>query len=202
MNKRIDKQPVRDRILRTASDLFYRQGYRATGINQIIAESGVAKASFYDHFPSKEDLLYAYARATSDTEMDELRRDVITMKTARERFFGPLNILTPWFESSEYRGCPFQNLVSEAPAGAKRVHDVARIHREKARVFFRELIVDLITEEPDLKDVDVHGLADMYVVLFEGTIATAVAFRESWPVTRTIEALEILLNQYRTSRPH
>ena len=52
--------PPEERILAVASELFYRQGYRATGINEVIARSGVAKATFYNHFPSKEDLCLAY----------------------------------------------------------------------------------------------------------------------------------------------
>jgi len=56
----ITSSSPRDRILQVASDLFYRQGYHATGINQIIREAAVAKASFYDHFSSKEALAVAY----------------------------------------------------------------------------------------------------------------------------------------------
>ena len=191
------KRSVKDRIVDTASELFYRQGYRATGINQIIAESGVAKASFYDHFPSKEDLLYVYACKTSDFEMSEVRSEIMAYKTARERFFGPLHILTPWFESSDYRGCPFQLLVGEAPPEATRVREVTRAHREKTRNLFQELIRDLLIEEPSRGPLDVDGLADMYVVLFEGAIATAVAYRDPWPVERAVQALEVLLDHYR-----
>ena len=50
----------RERILETAANLFYANGYRAVGIDRIIAESGVAKMSFYRHFPSKDDLIAAY----------------------------------------------------------------------------------------------------------------------------------------------
>jgi AcrR family transcriptional regulator len=70
------RSPVQDRIMAAAADLFYRQGYRATGINQVIAESGVAKASFYDHFPSKDDLLYAYVLDTSRRELADVRSQV------------------------------------------------------------------------------------------------------------------------------
>ena len=52
--------PPRERILRTAHDLFYRDGIRATGIDRVIAESGVAKVTFYRQFPSKDDLVLAY----------------------------------------------------------------------------------------------------------------------------------------------
>ena len=49
-------QKTREKIIETANDLFYKQGYRATVVNQIIEEAGVSKPTFYSHFPSKEDL--------------------------------------------------------------------------------------------------------------------------------------------------
>jgi len=49
--------PARERILLTAHELFYRDGIRATGIDRVIAESGVTKVTFYRHFPSKNDLI-------------------------------------------------------------------------------------------------------------------------------------------------
>ena len=52
--------PARDRILDTAFRLFYARGIRAVGVDLIIAESGVAKATFYKHFPAKDDLVVAY----------------------------------------------------------------------------------------------------------------------------------------------
>jgi AcrR family transcriptional regulator len=56
--------PVRDRILNVAGPLFYREGYRAIGVDRVIAEANVAKATFYKHFPSKDDLIVAWiARA-------------------------------------------------------------------------------------------------------------------------------------------
>ena len=51
---------ARERLLRTASDLFYREGIHAVGVDRIIAEAGVTRATFYRHFPSKEDLVEAY----------------------------------------------------------------------------------------------------------------------------------------------
>jgi len=188
--KQATKQSVRDRIVATACDLFYRQGYRATGINQIIAESGIAKASFYDHFPSKTDLLEAYAAATSEREYAELRAEVMALPTARERFFGPLRVLPPWFESSGYRGCPFQNVVAEAVAEAPAVQAIARRHHEHIRTFLQELIDDLKIEEPALAGLDTDTLADVYLLLFEGAIALAASYREAWPVDTAVAALE------------
>jgi AcrR family transcriptional regulator len=187
--------PVQQRILAAAFDLFYRQGYRATGINQVIAQSGVAKASFYDHFPSKDDLLLAYARETAAREVVEMRQYVETFTTPRERFFAPLRMLCPWFESSDYRGCPFQNLMAEAPPDHWRVRDVARQHQENLRRILHGLSRDLIRSEPALAHLDATELADTYLLLLNGAIAAAVAYRQPWPVDKAMATLEARLQE-------
>lgn len=192
------KVTVKDRIRATAFDLFYRQGYSATGINQIIAESGVAKASFYDHYPSKLDLLDEYAAHTSARELSELRDEVTALPTARERFFGPLRLLEPWFVSTGYRGCPFQILAADAPPEATRVREIGHRHREGLRAYLAELTKDLAAGESDLAGLDVEAVADIYLVLFEGTLATATACREGWPAARAAEALAMCLDHYRS----
>lgn len=184
---------VRDRILAVASDLFYRQGYRATGINQVIAESGVAKASFYDHFPSKEDLLLAYISQIAQRESADLRQEVMILPTARERFFGLLGVLIPWFKETNYRGCPFQNVVAEIPQEAPQVHEVVRQYHESIRQLIGELTDDLMKEDPSLAHLDRGGLVDTYLLLLEGAIVTAVAYRDTWPVEKAIEALHAYL---------
>lgn len=182
--------PVRDRILATAMDLFYRQGYHATGINQIIAESGVAKASFYDHFPSKEALLHEYLREIAEKEFAETEAAVRALPTALERFFGPFGVLIPWFECSDYRGCPFQNILAESPPEDPLVRQLALVHRENIRGLIRDVSEDLFAERPELKDRDMEKLIDLYLVLFEGAIVTSVAYRAPWPVETAKRHLE------------
>lgn len=189
MTKPSHNAPVPERILATACDLFYRQGYRATGINQVIAESGVAKASFYAHFASKDDLLAAYAEAISSREKADIEAAVLPLPTPRARFFGPLDLLPPWFDASGYRGCPFQNVIAELPPDDARVRAVARRHRAWMREFLRGLAEDLKSAEPKLKRLDCAALADHYLLLFEGAMAVSVAYREAWPVDRAREAL-------------
>lgn len=194
------KPSVRQRIVDTACELFYRQGYRATGVNQVIAESGVAKASFYDHFPSKEDLLLEYVQETSRREIANLREEVSAFPTARERFFGPLRILYPWFEETGYRGCPFQNVVVELPPGDERIHEAVRRHREEERRLLRELAEAYIAERPDLAGMDCDALAETYLLLFEGAIATARGYQDTWPVKKAEATLEEYVEQGRKIR--
>ena len=93
---RSDKAPPRDRILQTAADLFYRHGIHSVGIDRIIAESGVAKMTFYRHFPSKARLVAEYlgqkeqgwqqvfGAITADTSKPVLER-VLSIFDALER---------------------------------------------------------------------------------------------------------------------
>ena len=73
MDTVIKQQTPKERILKTVDRLFYEQGYLATGINQIIAEAKVAKASFYQHFPSKEALVLEYIEAHNTKFFQQLR---------------------------------------------------------------------------------------------------------------------------------
>ena len=70
---------TRKKIVDTAARLFYEQGYNSTGINQIIAEAGIAKASLYAHFSSKEDLLKEYLLRTS-VSTNEVLRNITNQK--------------------------------------------------------------------------------------------------------------------------
>jgi len=181
---------VAERINAVASDLFYRQGYGATGINQLIAASGVAKASFYDHFPSKEHLLLAYARDRAQRELQALRDAVESRSDPYDRFFSALKVLVPWLKSTRFRGCPFQNLLAEVGDELPEIQDICRQHRENLLDLFREISRFLQQGKGRADAFDVEAVAQAYLILFEGAIAASVACRAVWPVDRAIEALK------------
>src|SRR4051812_2226199 len=92
------------RILETACDLFYRNGYRATGINEIIDKSGVAKATFYANFPSKEDLALAYMKTMNEKEARELTLGLEKYSGPYEKLLGLLEWSIEWSKERDYRG--------------------------------------------------------------------------------------------------
>ena len=106
---------ARDRILATALRLFYRDGIRATGIDRIIAESGVAKMSFYRHFPSKADLVRAFLAARHDYWMGWFTA-AVERRLAAEGFAAIAGALGEWFVEEDFRGCAFINTVAESGA--------------------------------------------------------------------------------------
>lgn len=106
---------ARERILETALRLFYRQGIRATGVDKIIAESGVAKMSFYRNFPSKKDLVLAFLDRRHAFWMDwfKARIEAQSEREGRFRLGFIAGFLREWFESPEFRGCAFINTATE-----------------------------------------------------------------------------------------
>jgi len=118
---------ARERILLTAHELFYREGIRATGIDRVIAESGVAKVTFYRHFPSKNDLIRAYLEYRH-------RRWVAWFTEALARHGGGPDAIVPalgeWFRDEHYRGCAFINSVGELGGVLPEVVEITRRHKQ------------------------------------------------------------------------
>lgn len=117
---------ARERILHAAHDLFYRDGIRATGIDRVIAESGVAKLSFYRHYPSKNDLVLAF--------LDHRHaRWMAWFEEALARHGGTPRALVPalkeWFGSEGFRGCAFINSVGELGGAVPGVNEITRRHK-------------------------------------------------------------------------
>lgn len=134
------------RILYTAHDLFYRDGIRATGIDRVIAESGVAKKTFYRYFPSKDDLIVAFLTFRHDNWMAWFR-------DALARHGGTLNALAPalaeWFGSENYRGCAFINSVVEVGATLPQAIDISRRHKRDMTAAIRALMPASRTAKAD-----------------------------------------------------
>ncbi|MBV8659296.1 MAG: TetR/AcrR family transcriptional regulator [Burkholderiales bacterium] len=134
---------ARERILSTASELFYREGYRATGIDRIIAESGVAKMSFYRHFPSKADLILAYLEHRHAEWMDwftaALKAQIVA--TGEIRLALVADVLGSWLEDADFRGCAFINAVAETGLSADgAMREAAVRHKESLVAYFATLL--------------------------------------------------------------
>ena len=107
---------ARDRILDTAKRLFYRDGFRATGIDRIIAESGAAKMSLYRHFASKDDLIAAFLDWRHDHWMSWFTAALETRLARNEGLAAVADVLGEWFAQDDFRGCAFINAVAETGA--------------------------------------------------------------------------------------
>ena len=118
--------PPRERILRVAHDLFYRDGIRATGIDRVIAESGVAKVTFYRQFASKDALVLAFLDYRHERWMAWFV-DALARHGGTPAAIAPA--LAEWFASADYRGCAFLNSVGELGPALPAVIEATRRHK-------------------------------------------------------------------------
>lgn len=182
------------RILRTAQDLFYRNGYRATGINEIIEKSGVAKATFYAHFPSKEALALAYVTSMNAKEIRNIEAALAALPGPYEKLLGLLEFLIPWSEETDYRGCAYLNISTEVPDHQHPVRHETGNHYRTVRTLVRRLVEELKARKGKAwKDRDVDTVADDYMLIFAGALALAQVYHDPKPLREGLESAKRLL---------
>ena len=129
---------ARERILDTASSLFYAHGTRNVGVDRVIAESAVAKATLYAHFPSKDDLVVAYLQRADAAWRGRLAAAANAAGAApRAQLVGLFDAVTEACERDGFRGCAFLNAAAEAPG--TRAHEVTKDHKARVRMWVRDL---------------------------------------------------------------
>lgn len=180
----MQKPPVKERILATADRLFYEQGYRATGINQIIKEAGVAKASFYQYFPSKEELCREYLEQRSITAHARQKCFISSGDTPIERVCSLFENIRHNARVNNFNGCPFLNISAEINEHESTIRRIVKSHKSR--------LIGLISNElTDYAEQD--SLAEMIYVIYEGANIAVKNYRDLWPVERAVKLTRDLL---------
>ena len=154
---------VRDRLLDAADRLFYREGVRAVGIDRVLAEADAAKASLYQHFGCKDQLVASYLeRKTGDARVHIEAYLADTPPSQRAlKFF---DWVVDWTESKDFRGCPLQHTVSELTDAAHPARAIAHAQRE----WFKARLLEWSTAAGVR---DAKAIARALIVLFDGAVA-------------------------------
>jgi AcrR family transcriptional regulator len=141
---------VRERILETASDLFYRRGVRAVGVDVVVEAAGVAKTSLYRHFRTKDDLIAAFLRR--EDEDFWACWDRVAARHAQDGE-AELEAHLAWIGERvgrpNYRGCPQLNVAAEFPDEDHPARIVARTHKQQLRRRLRDIAERLQVDRPD-----------------------------------------------------
>jgi AcrR family transcriptional regulator len=178
---------ARERILQTASDLFYKEGIRAVGIDTIIAKAGVAKMTLYNHFASKDELVVEFLKRRDERWMASFRESVEQRtKNPQRRLLAVFDALEEWFQSDDFRGCAFINAAAELADRHHPAHKVALEHKARLRAFILDLAK--AAEVPSPK-----RLADRLFLLVEGAIVTALMEGNSDSARQARQAATALL---------
>lgn len=181
---------VRQTIVDTASVLFYQNGYNLTGINEIIAEAGIAKATLYSHFKSKEDICLAYLSHRNEAFITDIKAFISTKVEGRDRVLGLFDFLGSFFSSDGFNGCWCLNTVSEIPKGNSRIR--AEIQQQKNG--FLELIEETVkanlSQNSDEKN---KALSKQIYLLYESAISESYLHQNSWPIVAAKDLCHLIL---------
>jgi AcrR family transcriptional regulator len=166
---------ARDRLLAAAAELFHEGGIQASGIDAIISAAGVAKATFYRHFPSKDHLVVAWLADTGTNWLIGVRR------AAEERASSPAEVIpllfdaaAEWFEADGYRGCPYLNASVELTDQAHPALPVVRGFLEFVARQFSEVAAAAGLPDPDATGRELR-------VVMSGAITQALAYHSLAP---------------------
>jgi AcrR family transcriptional regulator len=181
---------ARERILETAQRLFYRDGFRAVGVDTIIAEAGVAKMSLYRHFPSKDDLIVAYLDESNRQYWQWLEGEVADIDDPLDKLIGMFEAIEKLATSPECLGCTFQGTAAEFPDRDHPGHQLAIEHKNAVRARFSRL-----AGEAGLRDPDTLG--DRLLILMDGAWVAARMYGPENPAKGLVATATTLIEAHR-----
>jgi AcrR family transcriptional regulator len=166
----VAKPTARERLLAAADELFYEDGIQSVGIDRIIEHAGVAKASLYNTFGSKDELIGAYLHSRHVTNVDRITRTIERYDTPRERLLGIFDAQAELFQSPTFRGCAFARASAEARPGGTVVQ-ATDAYRHWLRALFTDLAEAAGANDP-------AALAAQLQLLYDGALLSARVDRD------------------------
>lgn len=130
---------VRERLLEAANELFYQEGVHTVGIDRVLERAGVAKASLYGTFGSKDELVRAYLERRSMMRRERISRRIAEHEAPRAQILAVFDLLGEIAAEPNYRGCAFVNASAEGPRGESAIRQVCASQRSWVRSLFTEL---------------------------------------------------------------
>jgi AcrR family transcriptional regulator len=164
----------RQHVLASASPLFYRQGIRAVGMDQIIKEAGVGNATVYRQFPTKDHLATAYVQERADAWFTRMRAAADAVEDPRGKILAVFEVTAGDIGGATYRGCPMLNTHTEFPDPTHPAHAVAVVHKLQVCDWFRDLAEDAGAANPQV-------LAEQLLLVLNGTLSTAAVLGADGP---------------------
>ncbi len=180
---------VKERILDTASRLFYYQGFNSTGINQIIAEAGVAIGSLYKHYSSKNDLLYQYLKQQDGLYFANLNDYLKEEKKPLQKLLKLVDYRIKIQKEADCSGCHFIKINAEIGRQDKQVAQLVMDHKQRQRDFINEIISEIATAQN--LPMEKHSLANTIFLMIEGAIVSTSIHGN----TNDLKAVKKAINQ-------
>ncbi|MET8352170.1 MULTISPECIES: TetR/AcrR family transcriptional regulator [unclassified Micromonospora] len=160
---------ARLRLLTTATRIFYAEGIHSVGVDRIIAEAKVTRATFYRHFPSKEDLILAYLREVHQMDRAAVDAAIAANPSPVDPLLAIANSITQGIQSPGFRGCAFLNAAAEYPDTDHPVRQEIIAHRQ----WFLDTLTTLMAQ---VHEETADPAARHFVMLRDGAMAAGCLF--------------------------
>ncbi len=170
---------IRYHIIKIAADLFYNNGYNLTGINEIIKEAGIAKATLYNHFKSKEDICIAYLKYKNDNFLLDLKSFIETKDDGKTKLIALFDYLEKFYQSNHFNGCWCINTISEIPKSNIKIRFEIQEQKETLIHYIEELISNNLK---GLSELESSQLAKQIYILYEGAVSESYLQQKIWPI--------------------
>ncbi|TMV10068.1 TetR family transcriptional regulator [Ruegeria sediminis] len=178
----------RDELVRKALEVFYRDGFHATGMDKLVVETGVSKTSMYKHFRTKEELILAALRLRDENFRNWfLRRIEELSNTPAGQLIAGFDALGEWFREDKFRGCMFIKAGAEYQDKDHPIHVQAAEHKRLLLEHFTRLARAAGARDPE-------RLGCQILLLKEGAIVTAVLLNSCEPAQDAKAAAQVLLD--------
>jgi len=189
------EKSAKERIIDTAFDLFYRQGYFQTGINQIIDEAGVAKATFYNNFKSKEELCTEYLRTRDKIEINLIKNMVRNIKDPYEKYITITSSMIEHMKNSNFRGCAFNNMAIEVTEPDNPIRKEVVHHNDSFRSILTDVVEELRDSDKKYSGINVNKVVNTYFLVSEGALLASQIYHDTWPLEHAVEAIKGLIEK-------
>jgi AcrR family transcriptional regulator len=182
----VTAQPVsgqlspRERLLQAADELFYCEGVNTVGIDRVIAHAGVAKATLYTNFGSKDELIRAYLERRHRSRRERIEQAIAAWESPRDKILAVFDLL------GDLRGCPSIRAGAEAPPGSP-VEEANDAYRRWVRLFFQGLAREAGASDP-------ATLAVQLQILYDGSAVGARMDRNARAAKKARMAAEVLVD--------
>ena len=175
----MQRSNIKDHIIAISSELFYTNGYNATGINEIIAKSEIAKATLYHHFKSKEDICIAYLEDRHQTFITDLKDYVSNKDEGKQQLLSIFDFLRDLYRKGDFHGCWGIKTLGELPPNNQKIVSVIQRQKKELLLFLGEVVGDNIS---NISRAETEKISGGLYLLYEGAITESHLHRNDWPI--------------------
>ncbi|MDQ7906065.1 TetR/AcrR family transcriptional regulator [Phytohabitans sp. ZYX-F-186] len=185
---------ARQRLLNTATRIFYGEGIHSVGVDRIITEANVTRATFYRHFPGKEDLVLAYLQAVDQAIRGQVEAAITAGRPEPDALRAVAESIAQDIRSAGFRGCAFLNAAAEYPDPDHPVHQAVLAHRQ----WFLDTVGTLMAS---IQKAEAEPAARHFVMLRDGAMAAGCLFDRELVCETFLRGVEGLVRTHAARRP-